>query len=73
MTQRSYHVRSSTLNSLDQYEYKSTGETLQVGNIIKLTNTKTGKSKNIRIEYIRKTKEGYVIKNVNNTLFLKQK
>ena len=73
MTQISYYVRHSTLNSLDQYEYNSTGETIQVGDTIRLINVKTRRPKKFNIEYIRETKEGYVIKNMNNTLFLKKK
>ena len=73
MSNKCFHVIHSTLHSLEQYEFNWTGRTLQVGDTIEITNVKTGKPKRIKIEYIRKTKAGYVIKNVNVTLILKKK
>jgi hypothetical protein len=46
---------------------------LQDVSAIRLKNLKTGKEKVFKIEYVQKTREGYVLKNSNNTIFLKKK
>jgi len=64
------HTRDSTLDTLSQYEYTWTGTPPQVGDTIELRNSITGEKKFIDIEYIKILKNGYIIKNSNNTIKL---
>lgn len=44
----------------------------QVGSTIELVNSKTGKIKRFKVEYIQKYGTGFILKNTNNTLVLKE-
>ena len=66
-----FRVAASTLNSLYEYDLNIVLP-FKVGKIIKLINSKTGKVKRFKIEYLKKINGGYIVKNSNNTLFLKR-
>jgi hypothetical protein len=70
--ERCFQVTNSKLSSLNEYEY--CGErTIRSPMVLKLKNIKTGDIKHFRIEYVKKVKGGYIIKNANITLFLRRK
>jgi hypothetical protein len=70
--ERCFQVTNSKQNSLNEYEY--CGERIiRSPMMLKLKNIKTGSVKYFRVEYVKKTKGGYIVKNANNTIFLKRK
>jgi len=66
-----YHIADSTLDSLYEYDLNVILP-FKVGKTIRLINSKSGKVKRFKIEYLKKIKGGYIVKNSNNTLFLKR-
>ncbi|MGD2072036.1 MAG: hypothetical protein PVG65_00900 [Candidatus Thorarchaeota archaeon] len=68
-----FHVRDSTLNCLSQFEYTWTGIFPQVGDMIKLVHFKTKIERYYEVQYIKKIKNGFIVKNSNITLKLIKK
>jgi hypothetical protein len=66
-----FRVADSTLSSLYEYDLNIVLP-FKVGKIIRLISSKSGKVKIFKIEYLKKINGGYIVKNSNNTLFLKR-
>lgn len=66
-----YQVVHSTGESLSKYRYVLEDKPPEVGDKIFLINNITEKRKAFEVQYVEKVKGGYILKNRNNTIFLR--